>query len=130
MPEGQFRWRVIQPQGDFPLLAIIFPTERKEAPRLEVSASEQDEWLRILQMLETELLYPYDGRHIYIDGMVRAVTNTSIIIIKRNERRLWTRSMAREDAEATLVQAMNLQEAGRMFSEHAPSPQDRTPLVG
>jgi hypothetical protein len=50
------------------------------------------------------------SRRIYIDNMVRVVTDTEIYIIKRDERRLWTRSMAREDAEATLVQAMHLQE--------------------
>jgi len=46
--------------------------------------------------------------------MIRVVSDTDIYIIKRDERRLWTRSMAREDAEATLLQAMNLQEAARM----------------
>ena len=30
-----------------------------------------------------------------------------IMLIKRNEKRLWTRSAAREDAEATLDQSMN-----------------------
>jgi hypothetical protein len=42
--------------------------------------------------------------------MIRVVSDTQIIIIKRNEMRLWTRSMAREDAEATLLQAIHLQE--------------------
>ena len=50
------------------------------------------------------------SRQIYIDNMVRVVADTEICIIKRDERMLWTRSMAREDAEATLVQAMYLQE--------------------
>ncbi|HYT44580.1 MAG TPA: hypothetical protein VEP90_19775, partial [Methylomirabilota bacterium] len=50
------------------------------------------------------------NQRIYIDSMVRVVTDTEIYIIKRDERRLWTRSMAREDAEATLLQAMYLQE--------------------
>ncbi len=129
MPEEQFRWRVIQPRGDFPLLAIIFPIERK-GESIQFWRHDYDDWSTVVESLETELLFPYNGRHIYIDGMVRAVTHTSIIIIKRNERRLFTRSMARENAEATLVQAINLQEAERMFSEFTPSPHDRTPLVG
>jgi hypothetical protein len=44
---------------------------------------------------------------------VRAVSDEQIIIVKRNENRLWTRSMAREDAEATLVQAMNRESMGK-----------------
>jgi hypothetical protein len=43
--------------------------------------------------------------------MIRAVTDTEIIIIKQNENRLWTKSMAREDAEVTLLQAIDLQDA-------------------
>lgn len=126
--ERHFQWRVVQPDGDFPLLSIIFRAEPTE-PKLEALSSEHDEWLRLIRMLETDLLYPYDGRQIYIDGMVRAVTTSSIIIIKRNERRLWTRSMAREDAEATLLQAMNLQEAERMMREYESSNHNSIPSV-
>ena len=50
------------------------------------------------------------SRRIFIDGVVRIVSETEIIVIKRNERRFWTASMAREDAEATVKQAMELQE--------------------
>lgn len=133
-PESEFRWRVIQPDGDSPLLAVIFATEEKDGPVTELAGSDREEWLRILRTLETDLLFPYNSKHIYIDGMVRAVTDTSggitIIIIKRNERRLWTRSMARDDVEATLLQAMNLQDAGRVFSERTSSPHQRTPVMG
>jgi hypothetical protein len=53
----------------------------------------------------------HDGsRRIFIDGVVRIVSETEVIVIKRNERRLWTASMGREDAEATIKQAMELQE--------------------
>jgi len=43
---------------------------------------------------------------IVLDGIVHAVSNDSIIIIKRNEKRFWTRSLAREDAESTLCKRM------------------------
>jgi hypothetical protein len=43
--------------------------------------------------------------------MIRAVTEHDIIVIKRNERRLWTRTAAREDAEATLFQVIKKQQA-------------------
>jgi hypothetical protein len=129
-PAERLRWRVIQPEGDFPLLAVLFPAESKDDPGYELDASANQEWSRLLEMLESELLYPYDTRNIYIDGMVRATTDTSIIVIKRNERRLWTRSMARDDAEATMLQVMNVQETGRIFSEQTTSPRERPPLVG
>jgi hypothetical protein len=47
---------------------------------------------------------------VFIDGVVRIAGETEIIVIKRNERRLWTASMAREDAEATIKQAMEWQQ--------------------
>jgi len=129
-PTERFRWHVIQPEGDFPLLAVLFSSESKDEPIYELNAPENEEWKKLLEMLESELLFPYNTRNIYIDGMVRAVTDTSIIVIKRNEYRLWTRSMARDDAEATMVQVMNAQETGRIFSVQPTSPRERPPLVG
>jgi hypothetical protein len=43
---------------------------------------------------------------IVLDGILHVVSDEAIIIIKRNERRFWTRSLAREDAEATLCKRM------------------------
>lgn len=34
------------------------------------------------------------------------MSDEGIVIIKKNERRLWTRSSARDDAEATIVRAL------------------------
>jgi hypothetical protein len=72
--------------------------------------NDENAWTAILNELNDTLLVPYKSSRIYIDGIVRAVTDTDIIIIKRNEKRLWTKSMAREDVEETLLQAINLQE--------------------
>src|SRR5262249_44497204 len=109
-PDGEFCWYIIRPSGDWPLLAITFSTQQKGENVSEVSESNEQQWLEVLKKLEKDLLVPYHSEQVYIDGMVRAVTDTDIIIIKRNERRLWTRSMAREDAEATMLQAIHLQE--------------------
>jgi uncharacterized protein involved in tellurium resistance len=43
---------------------------------------------------------------IVMEGLVHVVSKDGIIIIKRNEKRFWTRSLAREDADATLCKAM------------------------
>lgn len=109
--EGEFNWRVICSEAKSPMLAVVFSTQQKDVALHRVSGSDIDEWAKVLNRLQNDLLIPYESNRVYIDGMIRAVTDTDIIIIKRNESRLWTRSMAREDAEATLLQAINLQEA-------------------
>lgn len=99
-------WEVVRPSG-VPMLAIVFTTRNKDESSV-ISDSPRNSWSSVLTRCADILRQPI-SHHIYIDGMVRAVTDTQIYIIKRDERRLWTRSMAREDAEATLLQAMNLQ---------------------
>ncbi len=106
---GEFRWRVIRPSR-VSMLAIIFTTQQKGEQSPDIfSVNDESAWQELLQQLDTTLRHPVSPR-IYIDGMVRAVTDTNIYIIKRDERRLWTRSLAREDTEATLLQAMLMQE--------------------
>jgi hypothetical protein len=107
--DGEFRWRIIRPP-QIPMLAIIFSTQPDGEPLSSFSTTDDEQaWHKLLKRLDTTLDHPVSSR-IYIEGMVRAVTDTDIFIIKRNERRLWTRSLAREDAEATLLQAMIIQE--------------------
>ena len=113
-PDGEFSWQIIRanPSNSAnlnPMLAVVFSTQE-----YGFQPQEQREWQEILNQLASEedgLLVPYNYHHqIYLDGMVRYVSDTDIIIIKRNEKRLWTRSMAREDAEATMLKLINLQE--------------------
>lgn len=118
----EFYWRVISPGGEWPLLAVVFSTKLTDEPVPEASESEEQQWHGLMDRLKNDLLIQYDSDQIYVDGMVRAVTDTDIIIIKRNERRLWTRSMAREDAEASLVKLMNLQVPGNGIDEKTASP--------
>jgi hypothetical protein len=106
-PDGEFNWTIISPPNN-PMLAVIFTTQNKGdlLPELQNDITAWDAVLdRCGKALKREI-----SSSIYIDGMVRSVSDTEIIIIKRNERRLWTRTAAREDAEATLAQAIILQE--------------------
>ncbi|MEE4356905.1 MAG: N-6 DNA methylase [Desulfococcaceae bacterium] len=109
-PDGEFRWQVIHPPYN-PMLAVVFRTQYKGKPLPQLSHPDT-EWNHVLQRIhktsEQEI-----SRNIYLDGIVRKISDTEIFIIKRNERRLWTRSMAREDAEATLSQAVQLQKTYR-----------------
>jgi type I restriction-modification system DNA methylase subunit len=114
-PEGEFSWRVVVSDQAATMVGLSFSTQ--EIGYLpQPSNNDEDAWAAILNELDDTLLVPYKSSHIYIDGIVRAVTDTEIIVVKRNERRLWTKSMAREDAEATLLQAMNLQESRQRIS--------------
>lgn len=107
--KGEFRWQVIRPSCSSPMLAVIFSTQFKDTPLPLPSQSDSQEWEDTMRRIDANSLQPYGSKRVYIDGLVRIVTDTDIVIIKRNEQRLWTRSMAREDAEATLLQAMFLQ---------------------
>ena len=108
-PEGEFSWRIITSDQSTAMLCVVLSTQ--EVGHIpQFLDNDENAWTAILNELNDTLLVPYKSSRIYIDGIVRAVTDTDIIIIKRNEKRLWTKSMAREDVEATLLQAINLQE--------------------
>ena len=105
-PGGEFRWRVIRPSKT-PMMAVVFTTQDRGSPLPELMSPDK-EWSVVLKKIEKASKQRV-SQNIYIDGIVRRVTNTEIFIIKRNEQRFWTRSLAREDAEATLLQATYLQ---------------------
>lgn len=106
-PTGEFYWQIICPPNN-PMLAVVFTTIDKNDPIPRLPQSHDEAWNDVLRRCAETLRVPV-SRDVYIDGLVRAVTDTSIFIIRRNERRLWTHSSGREDAEATLVQAMRFQ---------------------
>jgi len=59
-------------------------------------------WQQLLSDLSKSLRREWGSSQILLEGIVLAVTDISIIILKRNEKQFWTRSLAREDAESTL----------------------------
>lgn len=65
-----------------------------------------DTWGHILEEIGKSLPHPMGTSQILLDGIVHVVTDNSIIVIKRNEKRFWTRSLAYEDAESTLTKRM------------------------
>lgn len=66
----------------------------------------RDDWQYVLDQLAEKLPQPMGTSQIVLDGLVYAVSENAIIIIKRNLKRLWTRSLAREDADSTICKAM------------------------
>jgi len=107
-PGGEFRWQLVRPGRNIPMVALVFSTQNKNEPLDPIKGTNESQWEKVLKKLEETLRTPVSKR-VYIDGLIRAVSDTDIMIIKRDEKRLWTRSMAREDAEATLLQSMNMQ---------------------
>jgi len=108
---GGFRWRVVRPGGESPMLAVLFSVESPDEPLPDPTDSDEQAWRGALGLLAQTSAQPELSR-IYIDGMVRIVTKEDIVIIKRNERRLWTRTAARYDAEAALNQILRRQIPG------------------
>jgi hypothetical protein len=64
-------------------------------------------WRHILDEIEKVNVRKIGSSQLFIDHVIHSVTNDSIIVIKRNEKRFWTKSMASEDAEATLSKRMH-----------------------
>lgn len=112
-PEGEFSWQIVLPNVENTMICVVFTIQQlNQRPCMNNDLADLD---AALNLLDDSLLSYYNGdEYIYLDGIVRAVTENHIIVIKRNEMRLWTKSMAREDAEATLLQAIRLQN-----SEHS-----------
>lgn len=101
-PDGEFSWQIIRFQfketKSF-MLAVVFSTqEYGEKPR-PVSELEQKQQIESFNQLIKQK-----------NDLVCSVSDTEIIIIRRNEQRLWTRSMARKDAGEAILELLNLQE--------------------
>ena len=63
-------------------------------------------WGSILNQIGEVLPQPMGVSQIILDGFVHVVSDSGIILIKRNAKRFWTRSLAREDADATICKRM------------------------
>ena len=112
-------WRVIRQSDDPTMIAIVLETIGPEECPKPLRADVYS-WNRVLERLDQTSVQHDGSRRVFVDGVVCSVGETEIIMIKRNERRLWTASAAREDAEATVVLAMQLQES-REGNLHGPS---------
>lgn len=110
--ENEFLWQMIVSKNKG-MLAATFKVDRKDGKREQGKIVFSDNsWDNLLDNSDV-FITPFGSRSIYLDGIVRIITENEIIIIKRNELRYWTRSIAREDAQATLLQAMNRNKLAR-----------------
>ena len=103
---GRLRWRVVLGDSDASMLAIIFSTESADDVQPAPTDDDQAAWTWVLNDLATSCGQQTWAKEIYIDGMLRLVTSHEIAIVKRNERRLWSGTAARVDAEATVAELL------------------------
>ena len=108
-PRAQVEWQLVSSQSGAPLLAVLFTVRDGRASATAKQLKIADDWHHVLELLDKDSLQPAGSRQIYIDSFVRLVTEKNILLVKRNEKRFWTRTAARQDAEATQLQAMLLQ---------------------
>lgn len=105
-PKGEIIWEILCPENS-PMIGFVFYTHEKNKPIPKLNTSSK-EWKQILNDLPDKSL-TQNAKQIYTDGIIRIISEQYILIIKRNEKRLWTKSSALEDAEAILVQAIHKQ---------------------
>ena len=103
---GEFSWRVWR-ETQSRVIAVVFETREIGIERSYIPSSEDAEhWSTALRRIgvqweasQTNSLLRY--------GMVRAVTDTAIVVVKRDEQHLWTASAAWQDADATAAQLIS-----------------------
>jgi len=81
----------------------FFPSDKGDPWHLQPKIGQ---WGDILNEIGKTLPQSMGTSQIIIDGFIQVVSNKGIIMIKRNEKRFWTRSLAREDAQAALCKRM------------------------
>lgn len=108
-PDAELAWEVIEGPARSSVLAVLFSTTERGKHSVSVRDASPQSWEDVLVRINDRALVPVGTRKsIYTDTFVRAVSEHEILIVKRNETRHWTRSMARADADATINRAMQL----------------------
>jgi hypothetical protein len=111
--DGEFAWRILSPSSTAPVLAVVFESRYKQNATAPFDTSDQEAWNNVLKTLAKHARVPVGSSQIFTDTFFRVVTDREMLFVKRNERRFWTKTAAREDAEAAMVKAMVLQEERR-----------------
>ena len=96
-------WQGFIGAGDNMVAAHFFITDKAFSRTEKPTCSSWDD---LLASLKNSMVYPHGTSRLIIEGLVHLLTDDGIVIIKRNEKRFWTKSKAREDAESTLCKSM------------------------
>lgn len=112
-PNGELIWRVLSPSSGAPLIAVSFETHYSNIPMPSSTGNGTEAWHDLLTRLDQSSQVHAKSSRIFIDTFFRDVSEREILFIKRNERRFWTRTAAREDAESALTYLMNAENAAQ-----------------
>lgn len=82
------------------LIAVIFTIEDIGT---EVKKLQFKEWANVVSAIKESNDYQKINNNIYIDNQIRIINDYYVMIIKRNEQRLWTKTEARTDAEGIFI---------------------------
>jgi hypothetical protein len=110
-PDGELEWRIVGDQAGLGMIGVLFSTRFRTAPRVDTWAAGKSDWNSVFAALSDLGNDAEMNQRVLIDGALRVVSDHYVLIVKRNMRRLWTASMARNDAEATQLKAMALEES-------------------
>ena len=92
------------------VIALVFETREAGVHNSPVLHGDEDaDWLTALRRIGVQWATTH-SQSILRYGMVRAVTDTAIVLVKRDEQPLWTASAAWQDADATLAQLISVQQ--------------------
>jgi hypothetical protein len=105
--EARLDWEVVR-DSIVPVTAAVFRVIRTDDESAHESNTPRRWREALARFARASDLQRNNGERLYREGLLRAVSDDSIVIVKRDELRLWTPSAAREDAEATLLQATRL----------------------
>ncbi|MEZ5399204.1 MAG: N-6 DNA methylase [Bryobacteraceae bacterium] len=108
-PDGELVWRLASPPSGAPLVGVWFETHYRDTAVQSSPGNGAGMWRDLLVKLDQSSRLPANSSRIFIDTFFREVSDREILFIKRNERRFWTRTAAREDAESALTHLMNLE---------------------
>lgn len=115
-PNEEFCWRIIEPSGTSGLLSVWFMLAYKGDPVSRHQIEDVTAWDDLVKTLDKDALEPVHTARVLIDGVTFVVAASDIVIIKRNERRHWTATRGREDAETTFLRWIRRQEIVEAYS--------------
>ena len=112
-PDCELAWHVVSPSSNAPLLMVQFTTKYKKDALVKSADGDAGQWNNILARLGKDARIRANSSRIFIDTFFRYVSDNEILFIKRNEKRFWTHTAAREDAESALANLMNLEDVAQ-----------------
>jgi len=102
--DAELEWRIYRSEG---IIAVLFLSKYKNAPVGE-DYENNNEWETALDKFE-KLSRQHMTDNIYIEGSFVGVSETCIVVIKKDEQRNWTASMAWEDLNSILLKIADKQ---------------------